>query len=166
MDEQQLALITIIILSLCGIWVIWRDYLIWPSLKVPVPMYWLQRFTQPILRLHSRWSRMNQRGMMAKWRKGRYANKFYMAIHELIDEGVCSPQQGKQLQAQMAKFFGLDDLARIKTHQDAVKHRLMLNKIHEVGPAQEHPAWGGKPGEDIVPQYEVLGSKFLKRRKA
>jgi hypothetical protein len=154
-DQQDIGFIGILMLSLCGVGYIWREQLGWL----------MQRLLQPVQRLHSKWSRQNQRGMMAKWRKGHLANVFYETIHAEIEAGRISPQQGKQLQSKMATFFGVDDLARIKTHEDAIKHRLMLNKIHEVGPAQAKPAWGGKPGEDVVPQYGVLGSKFLKRRK-
>lgn len=102
---------------------------------------------------------------MAKWRKGHLANAFYETIHREIEAGRLSKQQGKQLQSKLATFFGLDDLSRIKTHDDAIKHRLMLNNMHEIGPAQAKPAWGGKPGENVVPQYEQLGSKFLSRKK-
>jgi len=107
---------------------------------------------------------------MAKWRKGHLANAFYETIHREIEAGRLSPQQGKQLQSQMAKFFGVDDLARIKTHADAIKHRLLLNKEYEIGPK------GPIPGDDTldskgnvsvyVPKYkfEGLGAKFLKKK--
>jgi hypothetical protein len=103
---------------------------------------------------------------MAKWRKGHLANAFYETIHREIEAGRLSKQQGKQLQSQLAKFFGLDDLARIKTHDDAIRRKLLLNKEYEIGP--KGPIPGGKPGEDIVPIYkfEGLGSKFLKRKGA
>ena len=103
---------------------------------------------------------------MAKWRKGHLANAFYETIHREIEAGRLSKQQGKQLQSQLAKFFDLDDLARIKTHDDAIKRKLLLNKEYEIGP--KNPIPGGKPGEDVVSMYkfEGLGSKFLNKKGA
>ena len=101
---------------------------------------------------------------MAKWRKGHLANAFYETIHREIESGRLSAQQGKRLQSEMSKFFGLPDLARIKTHADAIRHRLELNKEYTIGPTKPIP--GPMPGENVVPIYkfEGLGAKFLKRK--
>jgi hypothetical protein len=174
-DYSDVITLAIVLLLLCGMVVgiehIWSRWLHDPVLQlwykfVKNPASWL---LQPFQRAHARWSNKYQREMMAKWRKGHYANAFYNTIHQMIDDGICSPQQGKQLQAKMAQFFGLDDLARIKTHEDAIRHRLELNKIHEIGPVQDKPAWGDKPaaikkGDFVGPPIESLGSKFLKKR--
>lgn len=179
-DYTPLAvkLVTIIVMFMClggaamGIRYIWRTHLRSELSQLWYGSIWLyhiairnpvSKWLQPLRRLHSKWSAQNLRETMAKWRKGHLANAFYETIHREIEAGRLSKQQGKQLQSQMAKFFGLDDLARLKTHQDAIRQRLMLNKLHEIGPAKEIP--GGKPGEDIVPEYGQLGSKFLGRKK-
>ena len=164
--------LSIVFLSLCGITMgvryIWRMLFhkrfiyLWHRL-VRNPLSWL---LQPLRRAHSRWSNRNQREKMAKWRKGHLANAFYETIHREIEAGRLSAQQGKQLQDKLGQFFGLDDLRRIKTHADAIRHKLLLNKEYEIGP--KNPIPGGKPGEDIVPVYkfEGLGSKFLNKKGA
>lgn len=133
------------------------------------PVSWL---IQPVRQAHARWSAKNLRETMAKWRKGHLANAFYETIHQQIQAGIMSPQQGKQLQEKMAKFFGLDDLARIKTHAHAIRHRLALNKISEIGPVINQdsglggtkPCWGDEP-QPFGPPVEVLGGNFLNRKK-
>lgn len=132
----------------------------------------ISKLIQPIQRIHAKWSSKNWGLMMAKWRKGHLANAFYETIHREIAEGRLSKQQGKQLQAQMAKFFGLDDLARIKTHKEAILHKLALNKLHEIGPKVNQdsglggtkPCWGDEP-QPYGPPIETLGGKFLNRKK-
>ena len=133
------------------------------------PVSWL---VQPVRRAHARWSAKNLRETMAKWRKGHLANAFYETIHQQIQAGMMSPQQGKQLQEKMAKFFGLDDLARIKTHAEAIRHRLALNKISDIGPVINQdsglggtkPCWGDEP-QPYGPPVETLGGNFLNRKK-
>lgn len=169
--------------AVLGIRYLWRKYLrqelidLWNVVSTSVTNLWytyvknpISWLIQPIRRVHSKWSAGKLRDTMAKWRKGHLANAFYETIHREIEAGRLSKQQGKQLQAQMAKFFGLDDLARIKTHEKAVEHKLMLNRMHEVGPAQEHPAWGDPPspikaGDPVGPPVESLGSKWFNRKQ-
>ncbi len=168
----ELLIILVLLVSLCGIamgvryiWLGWfRDPLI--KLYNRIIRNPITRLMGPLRARLSRRAANTLREKMAKWRKGHLANAFYETIHREIEAGRLSKQQGKQLQSQLAKFFGLDDLARIRTHDDAIKHRLMLNKEYEIGP--KNPIPGGKPGEDIVPEYkfEGLGSKFLNKKGA
>ncbi len=179
---SHLDVIAILILFtlLCGIavgtavsiWYVWSAWFRSPLLKLwnRIVRNPTTRLLGPLRRAWTRRAANTLRDNMAKWRKGHLANAFYETIHREIEAGRLSPQQGKQLQSQMAKFFGVDDLARIKTHADAIKHRLLLNKEYEIGPK------GPIPGDDTldskgnvsvyVPKYkfEGLGAKFLKKK--
>ncbi len=170
-DNPDIILFIGIGLVLCGIALairhIWRRWLKIGTTKVYYkvlrnPVRW---FLRPINRLHRQWSEQSLGIKMAKWRKGHLSNAFYETIHREIEEGRMSKQQGKRLQAELAKFFGLRELARIKTHPHALKEKLLKNEEFKIGPKQKNPTWGGKPGEDIVPQYNGLGEGYLSKKK-
>ena len=103
---------------------------------------------------------------MAKWKKEVVADIFYDGLTKACDEHLISKHHKRKLIKEIAVFFDIHALKLPVKHKDAIRKKIMDNTNHEAGPAQAKPAWGGKPGEDVVPQYEVLGSKFLKRRKA
>lgn len=126
------------------------------------PISWLVR---PIRRAHSRYSAKKLRAKMAKWKREIVANIFYDGLSKACDEQLISKHDKRRLMKKMAEFFDVPDLRRPNNHLEAIKLRIKENTSHEASPAQEKPAWGGKPGEDTVPRYEQLGAKFLNRKK-
>ena len=79
--------------------------------------------------------------------------------------GVISDQEYRRMMEKAGKALGLPDLIRRRNSKLAVKHRVTTNDTHKHGPKQPNPAWGAKPGVDVVPQYEELGSRFLGRHR-
>ncbi len=133
------------------------------------PWYWrliqrpMHRVLGPVRRLHRRWSERNMEKRMAKWKAGMLADIIGDALLEANIAGVISDQEYRKYMEKAGKALGLNDLVRIKNHKLAIKHRVTTNDTHKHGPKQPNPAWGAKPGVDVVPQYEALGSRFLSR---
>lgn len=134
-----------------------------------MPVYWLlvqrpmQRILNPIRRLHRRWSVRNQEKRMAKWKAGALADIVGDALLEANIVGVISDREYRAYMQKAGKALGLPDLVRISNHKLAIAHRVKNNDTSKHGP--KGPLPGGKPGEDVVPHYEGLGDRFLKRHR-
>ena len=164
-----------LVLLLCGtamgIRYIWQRWIRWPARGlynrlIRNPISWLLK---PARRLHRRYSERGQRAQMAKWKKGHLADVFFNALLIELTEHRISAGEFRRLKSGIAKFFDLPDLVSKKTHPDAIKRQNEMTKrrLREeklAGPTKIVP--GGKPGENVIPIYEGLGAKFLKRRSA
>jgi len=133
------------------------------------PIYWkliqrpAHRILGPVRRLHRRWSERNQEKRMAKWKAGALADIVGDALLEANVVGVISDQEYRAYMQKAGKALGLPDLVRISNNKLAIAHRVKKNDTSKHGPKGKLP--GGKPGEDIVPHYEGLGDRFLKRHR-
>ncbi len=152
----------VIALLLRGLWRRWlRD-------KVR-PLYWkfvqrpFHRVTGPVRRLHRRWSERNMEKRMAKWKAGALADIVGDALLEANVIGVISDQEYRRYMEKMGKVLDLPDLIRIRNNKLAIAHRVKTNDTSKHGPKGKIP--GGKPGEDIVPHFQGLGDRFLKRHR-
>lgn len=133
------------------------------------PVYWkfvqrpYHRVTGPVRRLHRRWSARNLEKKMAKWKQGALADIVGDALLEANIVGIISDQEYRAYMQKAGKALGLPDLVRVSHNKLAIAHRVKTNDTHKHGPKGKIP--GGKPGEDIVPHYEGLGDRFLKRHR-
>jgi len=179
-DYRDVILLAIMLLSLCGI-VVSVEYLwnaLFPSYATRlwfgiVKDQWyrfvknpISRLLQPLHRMHSKWSARRLRVQMAKWKKEYVAAIFYDGLSQACEEGIISKHIKRKLMKDLADFFQMSDLVRASRNRKAIAHRIQTNETYKFGPVQDKPAWGGKPGEDVVPIYkhEGLGSKFLKKK--
>jgi hypothetical protein len=146
---------------------LWRRWLrdigrlwYWKFLQRPY-----HRVTAPVRRLHRRWSERNMEKKMAKWKAGTLADIVGDALLEANLSGIISDQEYRKYMEKMGKVLGLTDLVRIRNSKLAIAHRIRNNDTAKHGPKPGSYIPGGKPGEDIVPQWEGLGSKALAKLK-
>lgn len=144
---------------------IWRRWL----RNIVRPLYWkliqrpMHRVLAPVRRLHRRWSARNLEKKMAKWKQGALADIVGDALLEANVTGVISDQEYRAYMQKAGKALGLPDLVRVSRNKLAIAHRIKTNDTYKHGPKGVIP--GGKPGENVVPHYEGLGDRFLKRHR-
>lgn len=144
---------------------IWRRWL----RNIVRPLYWkliqrpMHRVLAPVRRLHRRWSARNLEKKMAKWKQGALADIVGDALLEANVTGVISDQEYRAYMQKAGKALGLSDLIRVSRNKLAIAHRIKTNDTYKHGPKGIIP--GGKPGENVVPHYEGLGDRFLKRHR-
>jgi len=99
---------------------------------------------------------------MAKWRKGYVADLLYGHIFQDWHDGKITKHEATQV----AKLLGKEwkDLLPGNKDRRAIARRLEKNKEYEIGP--KNPIPGPKPGENVIPIREGLGSKYLSRKKS
>lgn len=133
------------------------------------PLYWrliqrpYHRVTGPIRRLHRRWSVRNQEKKMAKWKQGALADIVGDALLEANVIGIISDQEYRAYMQKAGKALGLPDLVRITNNKLAIAHRVKNNDTSKHGPKGQIP--GGKPGENVVPNFKAIGEGILARLK-
>jgi len=133
------------------------------------PLYWkliqrpMHRVLAPVRRLHRRWSVRNMEKKMAKWKQGALADIVGDALLEANVIGIISDQEYRAYMQKAGKALGLPDLVRVTNNKLAIAHRVKTNKTHEASPKGKIP--GGKPGENVVPQFVGIGDRFLRKHK-
>lgn len=165
--QSELLLFAGLVLLLCGIAMglryIWlhhfKDEGYWLYKKL-LRNPW-QMVTRPFRRMHRRWSEQNLRVKMAKFEERIIADKILDVLYDEVEAGRISKARFRRLQTQMGEFFGIHDLCRRKLHPKAIE--AYMKKVKLAGPKSKLP--GGKPGENVVPIYEGLGHKYLKKKK-
>jgi len=170
--QPEITLLTGLILLLCGMTMgvryLWRYYF---SQQLKDMGYWVyktllrnpwQWLSRPFRRLHRRWSEKNLRAKMAKFEERIIADKILDVLYDEVEAGRISKARFRRMQTEMGNFFNIPDLCRRKLHPEAIKNMRKKEKL--AGPKGKIP--GGKPGEDVIPLYEALGHKYLKKKGA